>query len=65
MTKMVLKPTTYLYGYNASSSLYYYYNNMFHGEMYITNLSAQPPPTLVMTISSIFRKRLILAILEG
>jgi hypothetical protein len=33
--------------------------------MYITNLSAQPPPTLVMTISSIFRKRLILAILEG
>lgn len=65
MTKMVLKPTTYLYGYSASSSLYCYYNNMFHGEMYITKLSAQPPPTLVMTISSIFRKRLILAILEG
>ncbi len=65
MTKMVLKPTIYEYGYNASSSLYHYYNNMFHGEMYMTNLSAQPPPTLVMTISSIFRKRLILTFLVG
>ncbi len=65
MTKMTLKPTTYQYGYNASSSLYHYYNNMFHGEMYMTNLSAQPPPTLVMTISSIFRKRLILTSVEG
>ncbi len=65
MKKMALKPTTYQYGYNASSSLYHYYNNMFHGEMYVTNLSAQTPPTLVMTISSIFRKILILTFLEG
>ncbi len=47
---MVLKPTMYQYGYNASISLYHYYNNMFHGEMYMTNLSTQPPPTLIITI---------------
>lgn len=62
---MVLKPTMYQYGYNASSSLYHYYNNTFHGEMYMTNLPAQLPPTLVMTISSIFKKILNLTFLEG